>query len=152
MVKKSKIYLNFNINIKIYFLKKNFIRYKNNERLNEDHTHISDEKKHSKHNFKHNNSNLVIEKKILNDNMFTSLYIRQSSLNDAGVYMCKFGHLHDKIYVDVIVNDISLKYRSSEIRSNDDSAYQDTANSKSVAAASSHLKILNSPYSIVFNF
>jgi hypothetical protein len=84
---------------------------------------LADEGHHSKSedHQKLNSSNMLIEKKVLNEQVFTSLHIRQSTMNDAGVYMCKFGHMHDKIYVDVIINDSGLKYKSSsEVRSNDE--------------------------------
>lgn len=45
--------------------------------------------------------------------MYSSLYIKHSTVNDAGTYLCKFGHLHDKIHVDVLLGDSKQKEKSS---------------------------------------
>jgi hypothetical protein len=93
--------------------------YKNGHRLADDSHHV--EHGHNKSSV--SSGGPVIERKALNEQqVFTSLFIRQAGLNDAGVYLCKFGHMQDKIFVDVIINDSSgLKYKSSsEIRSNDE--------------------------------
>jgi hypothetical protein len=57
-------------------------------------------------------TDLVIEKKppAVDDYLSTSLVIKHASLSDSGIYSCKFGHLTEKIQVDVVVNgDRSIK-------------------------------------------
>ena len=52
-----------------------------------------------------------IEKKTsVDDYLTTSLVIKHASLSDTGIYSCKFGHLAEKIQVDVLINgDRSIK-------------------------------------------
>lgn len=57
-------------------------------------------------------SDMVIEKKPPTNDEYlsTSLLIKHASLSDSGIYSCKFGHLTEKIQVDVVVNgDRSIK-------------------------------------------
>ncbi|CAF0819170.1 unnamed protein product [Brachionus calyciflorus] len=43
-----------------------------------------------------------------NNQAYTSLSIKKTSLEDAGVYFCRFGQFHDKIHVDVISSESNL--------------------------------------------
>jgi len=63
-----------------------------------------------------NLNDFLVEKKFHNDHIYSSLYIKHAKIEDAGVYLCKFGHLSEKIYVDVVIGDEKIK--SAEIRSN----------------------------------
>lgn len=51
----------------------------------------------------------LIEKKVHNDHIFTTLLIKHATPNDAGIYMCKFGLVSEKIHVDVVVGDEKIK-------------------------------------------
>ncbi len=98
--------------------------FKNGHRLADEGHHQGKAGEENTHHHKQlNATNTLIEKKVINEQVFTSLYIRHAGMNDAGVYMCKFGHIHDKIFVDVIINDSGsgVKHKSSaEVRSNDE--------------------------------
>lgn len=64
------------------------------------------------------NHGLIIERKPINNHLHSTLLIKQATLNDAGTYTCKFGHLKSDMHVNVAVSGDKLK--SSEIRSNPD--------------------------------
>lgn len=59
-----------------------------------------------------------IERKILNQRQaYSSLIIKNARIEDAGTYICRFGHHHDKIYVDVLSNNL---FRHEKIGQNAD--------------------------------
>ena len=60
----------------------------------------------------------LIDRKPSNNHIVSTLSIKHATLNDAGTYTCKFGHLKETIHVNVAVSGDKLK--SSEIRSNPD--------------------------------
>jgi hypothetical protein len=54
-------------------------------------------------------NNLVIERKSANNHLYSTLNIKQATLNDAGTYTCKFGHLKETMHVNVAVSGDKLK-------------------------------------------
>lgn len=55
-------------------------------------------------------SEMIVDKKVHHDHIYTTLFIKHASANDAGVYVCKFGQTAgEKIFVDVVVGDEKVK-------------------------------------------
>jgi hypothetical protein len=65
-------------------------------------------------------SHVKIERDSINEYIHSNLIIKEATLNDAGVYTCKFDKLHNKIHVDVIASDEKNRQlmKSSITRSN----------------------------------
>ena len=69
------------------------------------------------------NARITIEKHAADDLMHSYLIINESTMNDAGIYSCKFDKLHGRIHVDIIVADERKQVvKSSLPRSNPESA------------------------------
>ena len=51
----------------------------------------------------------IIDRKPVNNHLYSTLHIKQATLNDAGTYTCKFGHLKETIHVSVAISGDKLK-------------------------------------------
>lgn len=56
-----------------------------------------------------NLNEFLVEKKVLDDHIYTTLAIKHATIADAGIYVCKFGHMSEKIFVDVLTGDERIK-------------------------------------------
>ncbi len=89
--------------------------HKNRNNQKRRHQNILNEDEDLDYNFNNNdsndvNSNFIIKKNTtttINSNdliTYTTLHVKHASLEDAGIYMCKFGHVNERLHVEVVAS------------------------------------------------
>ena len=56
-----------------------------------------------------NLNEFLVEKNVFDDHIYTTLAIKHATPADAGIYVCKFGQMSEKILVDVLTGDEKIK-------------------------------------------